>query len=398
MQINTKSYEAFISNDHMGEILFFTGFIIYLARGVWATTTFPLPPLISKLCLLTAILFIGLKIVLYDNYTLKLLLGAGTAIVCSIGTLYSAGYLNVTLWLFIIMGSKNIPFKKILNVYLLISGAVILLAFVSSLLGVIVNYKYITDDRGVRQSFGIVYTTDFASHIFFLIITAYYLNAERLKFYHHILTTAAACFIYYFCNARLDSISIILTALLFMIGNAMNHPRFLSRNCRLSWKNSWQAIAPFLMLICAVLSFITTIIYTKENFILNTINELLSSRLSLGQNGIKTHGIHLFGKAIEMIGAGGQSAFPEGYNFIDCSYLYITLRFGLISLLIVLIVYIWSCLKNKHDLYFLYAIALISINCVVAHHLLELEYNPFALALLSHCVRKADKTIKDSIV
>ena len=82
-----------------------------------------------------------------------------------------------------------------------------------------------------------------------------------------------------------------------------------------------------------------------------------------------------------MIGAGGTTIFPDNYFFIDCSYILVCLRYGVIALLLLLIVYSLSCIKNKKDIYFLYAITLVSINCVIAHHILELEYNPFALAL-----------------
>ena len=43
---NTRSVK---DNDNWKELLFFTGFIIYHARGVWATTMFPFPRIISKL-------------------------------------------------------------------------------------------------------------------------------------------------------------------------------------------------------------------------------------------------------------------------------------------------------------------------------------------------------------
>ena len=92
------------------------------------------------------------------------------------------------------------------------------------------------------------------------------------------------------------------------------------------------------------------------------------------------------GQKIDMIGAGGTTIFPDNYFFIDCSYILVCLRYGVIALLLLLIVYSLSCIKNKKDIYFLYAITLVSINCVIAHHILELEYNPFALAILSQCV------------
>ena len=73
--------------------------------------------------------------------------------------------------------------------------------------------------------------------------------------------------------------------------------------------------------------------------------------------------------------------------FLDCSYVNIFMRFGVIVMLLVTILYVYSCCKNRHDQYFLYTIALLAFNCLIAHHLLEMAYNPFNLALFASCVR-----------
>lgn len=41
------------------------------------------------------------------------------------------------------------------------------------------------------------------------------------------------------------------------------------------------------------------------------------------------------------------------------------------------------CKKFQNDPYFIVVIILISINCMIAHHIIELTYNPFALALFA---------------
>lgn len=389
-----NNYQNYISDFHTGEILFFTGYILYLGRGVWATTTFPLPGIISKLCLLLPIVFIGLKIILYDGYTIKPLLFIIVMTLSSLCVLYYTGYLNIFFWILPIIGSRHISFKKILKVYLLIVSAVVFLAFASSLLGVIENYKYIAEDRGIRQSFGIVYTTDFASHIFFITLTAYYLGAEHLNFYHHLLAIITAYLVYHFCNARLDSISILLTVMLFVSGPAVIHSQHMPRNLKKTWICFWKTIGPVFMPILAAASFVLTILYTESISILAVINQLLSNRLRLGQSGIVTHGIRPFGQAIDMIGAGGGLIWSQEYNFVDCSYINILLRYGIITIFIVLVTYVICCIKNRHDLYFLYTVALIALNCVIAHHLLELEYNPFALALFSSCARLSPKHLE----
>ncbi len=96
------------------------------------------------------------------------------------------------------------------------------------------------------------------------------------------------------------------------------------------------------------------------------------------------YGMTLFGQSIKMVGNGGTTKISASqYFFIDCSYLYIFLRYGVFFLLITLAVYMMCCKKFQNDPYFIVVIILISINCMIAHHIIELTYNPFALALFA---------------
>ena len=81
------------------------------------------------------------------------------------------------------------------------------------------------------------------------------------------------------------------------------------------------------MPILAAASFVLTILYTESISVLAVINQLLSNRLRIGRSGIVTYGIRPFGQTIDMIGAGGGLTWPQEYNFVDCSYIHILLRY-----------------------------------------------------------------------
>ena len=101
------------------------------------------------------------------------------------------------------------------------------------------------------------------------------------------------------------------------------------------------------------------------------------------------YGFRLFGQYVKMVGNGSTTEITTKYYFfIDCSYLYVGLQYGLIFLLAVLLIYVLCCRKYQNDRYFLLTIVLISINCMIAHHLLEIAYNPFALALFAKMTKE----------
>ena len=112
-------------------------------------------------------------------------------------------------------------------------------------------------------------------------------------------------------------------------------------------------------------------------------NELLSDRLRLGNKALQDYGLTLFGQSVPMNG-NGSSLFGWGdYFYIDSSYLLAFLCYGVIFLLMVFLIHYWCCKKYSEDIYYLVIITVIVVNCVVAHHMIDIAYNPFYLALLA---------------
>lgn len=113
------------------------------------------------------------------------------------------------------------------------------------------------------------------------------------------------------------------------------------------------------------------------------IDYWISNRLRLQSYAMAEYGIRLFGQYIKMVGNGGSEILPSDYFFIDCSYYFIILQYGLIFGILVFVVYMLCCKKYKKDRYFQLIVVMIAINCMIAHHLLDLGYNLFSLALFA---------------
>lgn len=89
-----------------------------------------------------------------------------------------------------------------------------------------------------------------------------------------------------------------------------------------------------------------------------------------------------------MNGGGGTLNLKEEYFFLDCSYVNLLLTWGLVLFLTVMALFFYSCRKNNKNLYFQYAVALIAVNCVIAHHLMDVAYDPFVLAVAAGGIKK----------
>ena len=123
--------------------------------------------------------------------------------------------------------------------------------------------------------------------------------------------------------------------------------------------------------------------YKIGNEFLEMIDETITGRLGLGNIGIKEYGITLFGQDIPMVGMGGSTEVQEDYFFIDSSYLFILLRYGIIFLFIVFIVYGCICYKYRNDTVLMICITLLAISCFIDHHMMEEAYNPLGYALFA---------------
>lgn len=370
-------------NPRTGEQLFWTGFILFQGIGVWSTTMFPQSGTISKLCKLVFIICMGMKILLYERFSMKEILTIAFCGICIMGTLYKTRYIEPFMWLILIVASKNIPFKKIIQVYLLVTGAICILAFAASMLDIIENLQYDASERGIRNSFGIIYPTDCGAHVFFWIISWLYLLGERIKGYHCAVGLFAGFLVYQFCNARVDAGCIIMSVILFWIGNNIARKKIGSRRAQRIWKRIWERLGVCVMPVLAIVSVVLTAIYKDGNSMWSKLDGTLIARLKYGKMAFTDYGIKLFGQHIEMVGNGGSKELKGEYFFLDCSYVNILMTWGIILLVIVLLLFAYACYKNRKDLYFQYAIALIAVNCVIAHHMMDIAYNPFVLAVLA---------------
>lgn len=372
----------FIAVPENGERLFLLAFFFYVAFASLQTTMFgvggPLVTIVNFL--LTGSIL--LKIIAFDRYTEKELCFAAWLLGDAAMVMIISGHKEVFYFAVILLGAKNVPFIKILKVYLLVNVAVLVSAFIASRLDIIEDLVYVRDFFGERNSFGTIYPTDFAAHIFFLLSAGYYVIRKKLQTYHIILGFIICAIVYYYCQTRLDCLTMALLLLglwriqhkengLSAAGNRKTDFGFLQKNA------PWFGTAGF------VIMYFLSQFYMQNVSIFRFIDELLSNRLQLGNQGLQEYGFSLFGQHVAMNGNGGSVVLPADYFFIDSSFLTVYLCYGVVFLAIILFIHYSCCKKYAGDWHYLFILSVIVINCMIAHHMIDLAYNPFYLALLA---------------
>lgn len=379
-----------INTECLGERIYLLALMMMAGRVAFETTLFWVPPVLSSLVKFAFMGLLAIKIFLLEKYSLKELAAIFSLFGLSVLVLIFAKNIYVLYWAMLLVGAKNVSVRKIFMTHLVVVGSVVLSGMMGCLFGIIENLAFadIKSMLGYRYAYGIIYTTDFSAYLFYLTLIAYYLLGKHLKLWHMFLTAAINFIHYYFTGSKLDTLTIFLTVLLFGFLKYWNNKK--TADVRMGYRR------PVLFRL-AVLSmpfwtiFATVVAYAFGDKISIDFEKLLSTllhRVALSYQGFLNFGIKPFGQEIIMIGSGvgkdtnGKNA-AGAYNFIDCSFHNILFRYGIFMLFAVLLIYVLCCVKMKHDQYYLLAIIILAINCLVSHHMLEISYNPFAFVLLA---------------
>lgn len=378
--------------------LYLTIYALFLVKTILDTTMFhiPWPSATLSYLFLLAFIFIGAKMLLIDKPHSKELWAYIFLIFCFLGTFIHTGYLSLAAVLILILGAKNVPFERLIQVYCWIAGIIILITMVSSQLGLVENLVYVRGTTS-RISFGFNYPTDFTAHIFYFVMGYCYLRRTRLTYPELAAILGLSIFSLIFCDARTNAICLLLAFLVFLYFRIRHSTSEKSGN-QYTINPIFSQLLTFSMPLCASFIIGLTFLYHNQpdNVVLSTINDLLSGRLHWGSVGLERYGIHLFGSAFEMVGWGGKLGRPaELYFFLDSSYVLILIRYGIMMFLAVMAIFIASSRRaeKRKDIYLMWILALIFLQCMFEHHMLEIAYNPFLFFVFAKQAQGGDENL-----
>lgn len=265
----------------------------------------------------------------------------------------------------LVFGSKNIDINDNLVKYFFCVCAIFLITIVLCLLGVIQDYIVGGRNDVARHSLGIIYPTDFAAHVFYLILLYSYLFEKKYSIVYVLCIFIIDFIVYRITYARLDFVLILVTPVVFWLFNKI---QFLQKS---------KAIHVLLfssIIIFCVIAFLPAVLYDPDNQFFAWLNDLLSTRLDHESKAFNEVGINIWGRNF-------ISHNPDTYFFVDSGFLYILFLFG--SVAFILFMY---CLLRvgflgviKSDYKLLLVLSLISLSSVIEHHIVDISYNPFII-------------------
>ncbi|MCT3025555.1 hypothetical protein [Pediococcus pentosaceus] len=367
------------SNFDLGNLLFLIAYAPLLAMSSLFTSMYNqiIPNVYMNLILgISMGIFLLKTLVIDKNSPMEYFLFAGIGIVLLISTLRS-GDKQLLILIAVCLMAKKINNNAIIRTYLIVSIAVLLFVYISTKIGKIPDLMY-TRDLIIRHSYGIIYPTDFAAHVFYICCAYSFLRFEKYNIKDVLFLILTASILYRQTDARLNAGMIVALAMIIWIG----------KNGKIN------SIATKVWLVPA-LSFCFTYFsikyYNSSSLFFNFLNKFFSGRLGIVQNIMNEYGLKVFGQKIIEHGWGGSGFYLNTnifkYTYIDSTYMRLLIIYGIL-ITFLFIVFISYLLKVNKNIKLILIIGLILLSGIIEQHFIDIAYNPFFIILVSDYFKK----------
>ncbi|MFS9271517.1 polysaccharide polymerase [Streptococcus timonensis] len=320
------------------------------------------------------VLLLGLRFLYKMRVSYKYLILSILLLLSGVLVYFQTNRLNFLVYSMLLVLLVNVDMKVVLRNYVVVAGILVVGVFLLSLVGMVPNLQY--NRAGViRNSFGFIYPTDFASHCFYLFLAISYLLKDKFIWTRSLFGVLLSAFIIKYCDARLNALSILLATVIFIY----------------FYYSNGKKLKIFALLPYSAVVFASTVTYLSYKFswsnpFLVSINKLITGRLALGRNAFDTFGVHLFGtRNVQFIGSGGKTESVIGYNYVDSSYVQMLFTYGIVPVVLLIIIYVVASRKQYKDGQYLFVaiLSLIAFNCMIEAFWFVPTYNIFMFLLFT---------------
>lgn len=306
----------------------------------------------------------------YDyKEALRLAFLLGLAVVSMI--LSGGSHLLLNSILFII-ASKNVDFRKIVGtvLYSNIFGVcfTLLLAVTGLIKANAVTLIYDGTRTVTRFSMGFLQPNYLGAHLFVICLCIAFITFNKMSIKTVVLLLILDAFVYMTCYSRTNCILIIAILLVSALVNRgeivrLNGHKFIEHTLK-----AFPVIIFFIVILCTV--------FYNDN-LLGSINELMSNRLRYSHEYFLNYGFSFLGQPVDF-----SEIRIRSYT-IDCAYVHLAIRFGIIWALLFPLSFSAICKKafDADRLDVVALIATVTLWAVSETYYFRIQYN-FVLLLI----------------
>ncbi|MBR5753271.1 MAG: hypothetical protein IKX83_02170 [Clostridia bacterium] len=287
--------------------------------------------------------------------------------------------------LVLLLAARGVKIDKLFRVTLWLQIFLAVFVFLSAASGVIADLVFERGGVFNRHALGYWFPSYIMSYYFFVLLLLFWTRKAPLHWRTVALLEGFNLLLYLLTDARLGLLvnTALISVEFFRSVERIRVPlhRFVDRILgvrglgtvlRWGWALLPELLCAFLVLL---MKFPTSKLAVYTDY-------FLSNRIYYAIRGIQKYGIHLLGNPIEWVGYGARTdmtAVEKTYNFVDCSYPYVLLNFGVLIFVGLLFCLFWVSVRlgRKGDLYRSFLFGIIFVYCFVEPRLLEVHMNTF---------------------
>lgn len=293
-------------------------------------------------------------------------------------TIFASGERTIFIFVLLIGCTCTSDEKKILKLSCIIQGGVLFLTIVCALTRITQNL--VVDEERMRYSLGFAWAS-YAPNLFLFVSMQYMLlRRDKISWLELIVMEAINSFIFLQTDTKMSFL--VLTVLVCVIGvnRVVSVKQYLLQvKEKLFYLKKVYLILPW---VCAFFAVFLPL-YRQESLFWKIMNSGFSGRLEYGKNAIMNYGFSLLGQKIDMQGFSVLGKTYEVYNYVDSSYLQIAIRYGIVLLAFICVLYGAALLKmcQRRDGRFLLLLLVILFLCVEEPFLFDVSFNVFPVLI-----------------
>ena len=265
--------------------------------------------------------------------------------------------------------------KTILKLSCILQGGVLFVIILCAITGITENL--IVDEERMRYSLGFAWAS-YAPNLFLFVSMQYMLlRRNKITWLEIIAIELINIFIFLQTDTKMSFLVLTLLVCVMALNRIVVIRTYLLRvKQRLFSIERRHLIAvPW---ICALLALLLPL-YRQDSILWKVLNSGFSGRLLLGKNAIMNYGFSFLGQKIDMNGFSVLGKNYEVYNYVDSSYLQIAIRYGIVLLALVCVLYgaaLLKARKRKDGMLILFLIVILFL-CIEEPFLFDVGFNLF---------------------
>ncbi|MBQ2382609.1 MAG: hypothetical protein II290_01100 [Oscillospiraceae bacterium] len=364
----------------LGELVFWPTFILLMVIHCMENTTLNyykpgwMPAVYLYRNILYGVLF--LKIAFLTTYRRKELWWVLGALVVAVLCWRSTRDLQMIEWATIAIAAKDIPKQKLLYAFLLVKSVAIAMTLFLHEVGILPTLYYLNGNGPIYNTMGFCHRNVLGANMAVLCLGWFYLRFRQIGTMDILFWVVLSAVTYFLAISRTGLIVMLMIIAVMCLARKLEH-RLASR----PWTPQvFVGILAGLFLLCLL----GAILYREGVPFWDSLNELLTKRLSFSHQVLEDFGLRLFGQDLPFVTTMAAQTSDAKPLILDNSYMRAILYFGLIpglSLLGLMGLSLWRAGKRDH-ISLVACLLVMAVFGVSESYLLDVFYNfPLLLSI-----------------